>query len=53
MYHKKLCILIISCEFYNLQMYKPRDIDKPCVNRGRWIYEKTMLGKIYELSSRH
>ena len=40
MYHKKLCILVISCEFYNSQMYKPRDIEKPCVNRDRWIYEK-------------
>jgi hypothetical protein len=33
MYHKKLCILIISCEFYNSQMYNSRDIEKPCVNR--------------------
>jgi len=40
MYHKKLCVLVISCEFYNSQMYKPGDIDKPFVNRDRWVYEK-------------
>jgi hypothetical protein len=48
--HKRLCILIISCEFYNKEFHLPDSVNKPCINRERWLYEKQCWKKYMHLN---